>query len=322
MSGTLNAAELIKKGINESDLNKSIEFFNKALILDPDNQEALYQKGVVFLHLKKYTVAYRLFKSVTKLNNKHSEAWYSMGLASEMCEDIIPANKFYAKTIRLDPHHLDALFGALRLNKNNVQKSHCLKKITEIVPEDVNMWIMLIELNLRTKALQEATVNLSNAFIHHPYNKKLIEFQETLDNESLKITNRPIIKESKEFIPQYPSPMQKRRTITQKFDYDEWNPPAPSTVYCKMYGISYNSYKYYQTRSSSDIQIKSIEDKLNNHNYNCACCSSYLNGACSNKNKSVSKDAICKSFEPEKKLISKIHPRPPKNSIRHGRWVD
>lgn len=83
-----------------------------------------------------------------------------------------------------------------------------------------------------------------------------------------------------------------------KFDYNEWNPPAPSTVYCKMNGITYNLYKYYRTRSSGEIQIKSIEDKLNSHKYNCACCSSYLDGACSHKNKVVSKDAICKSFEP------------------------
>ena len=298
MSGALIATELIKKGINESDFKKSIEFFNKALISDPDNQEALYQKGVVFLHLRKYIVAYRLFKSVTKLNKKHSEAWYSMGLASEMCDHEKPANKYYEKAVSLDPHHLDALFGILRLNKNNVRKSYCLKKITGIIPEDVNIWIMLVELNLKTKALQEATVNLSNAVIHHPSNKKLTEFQEILDKELLKNINRPIIKNSKKYIPEYHAPMQKRTSIIQKFDYNEWNPPAPSTVYCKMNGITYNLYKYYRTRSSSEIQIKNIEDKLNSHKYNCACCSSYLDGACSHKNKSVSKDAICKSFEP------------------------
>jgi len=299
MSNNFNITELLKKGINESDFNKSIEFFNKALVLDPNNQEALYQKGVVFLHLKKYIVACRLFKSVTKLNKEHSEAWYSMGLASEMCGNEKSANKYYEKSISLDPHHIDALFGILRLNKDNIRKSYCLKKITEIIPEDVNKWIMLVELNLTTKALQEATVNVSNAITHHPKNKKLIEFQEILDKEPLKNINRPIIKNSEKFILEYPAPMQKIKPITQKIDYDEWNPPAPSTIYCKINGITYSLYKYYLTRSSSAIQEKNIEDKLNSHKYNCACCSSYLDEMCSHKNKGVSKDAICKSFEPK-----------------------
>ncbi|WP_406669970.1 hypothetical protein V7O67_10120 [Methanolobus sp. ZRKC4] len=91
----------------------------------------------------------------------------------------------------------------------------------------------------------------------------------------------------------------KSETIPEYY-YKDWIPPAPVTVYCKIYGVSYNLYKYYRTRSSSEIQIRTIEDKLNSRKYNCSCCSSYLDEQCSYKNQYVYNNAICKHFEPNK----------------------
>ncbi|MDK2831384.1 MAG: hypothetical protein PWQ75_1136 [Methanolobus sp.] len=304
----------IEKGINESDFKKSIEFYDEALFLEPDNQDALYNKGVAFLQLKQYQAAYNTLKALTKLNKKHSEAWYSMGLASEMCDDKIPAKKFYKKALTLDNHNVDAIYGLIRLDTKNEQRLYCLKKMTEAMPEELDNWIELIDLKIRDHELSSAQKYLSNAATHHPNNRKLIEFKEILNSKLLERTNENRIKNSinksktKEVQKKKAEThISERSVVTQKIDifipehyYKEWNPPSPVTVYCKVYGIPYNSYKYYRTRSSSEIQIRTVEDKLNSHEYNCSCCSSYLDEQCSYKNKYVYKAAICKHFEPQK----------------------
>ncbi|WP_342304946.1 tetratricopeptide repeat protein [Methanolobus sp. ZRKC5] len=175
MSDKLTIDDWIQKGINESDFKKSIDFFEEALFLNPENQDALYHKGITFLQRKQYQDAYRTLKTLTKLNNKHSEAWYSMGLACEMCTDNIPANKFYGKAVTLDPHHIDALNGLLRLSNKNSRKIYCFKRLAETIPYDTKYWIELVELNLIEDEINSASKNLSQALSHHPNNKKLTE---------------------------------------------------------------------------------------------------------------------------------------------------
>jgi tetratricopeptide (TPR) repeat protein len=308
MSDNFTVDDWMEKGINESDFKKSIEFYDNVLFLDPDNQAALYNKGVAFLQLKQYQAAYKTLKALTKLNKKHSEAWYSMGLASEMCDDKVPAKKFYKKALSLDNHNVDAIYGLIRLDINNEQRPYCLKKMTEAMPEEIDNWIELIEFKIRDNELSSAQKYLSNATIHHPNNRKLIEFKEILEKKLLERANENRIKKSNRKKVQkkkVETHISERSVVTQKINtfipknyHDDWDPPV--TVYCKVYGIPYNSYKYYRTRSSSEIQIRTIEDKLNSHEFNCSCCSSYLDGQCSYKKKYVYKDAICKHFEPQK----------------------
>lgn len=99
--------------------------------------------------------------------------------------------------------------------------------------------------------------------------------------------------------------------------YDDWDPPSIVTIYTKLLNISYSQFKYDTGRGIYPIKLEQIERKLESKEYNCGVCSYNLDGICTKKEScSVSPDAICKSFEVQRKSTSRQHRMPPWYSPR------
>ncbi len=81
--------------------------------------------------------------------------------------------------------------------------------------------------------------------------------------------------------------------------YDDWDPPSPATLYCKIKNVPYNKFKHDRARGINPSKLGQIENWLEEHKYYCEGCSTYVEGFCTKKNKKVTRDSICKGFVPQ-----------------------
>jgi hypothetical protein len=80
--------------------------------------------------------------------------------------------------------------------------------------------------------------------------------------------------------------------------YDEWEPPAAMTLYCKIYHISYEEARANRAHGRTLVKMDEVALDLEAHKYNCKRCSFWSEGVCSKKNRQSTSDSICKNFEP------------------------
>ncbi len=87
--------------------------------------------------------------------------------------------------------------------------------------------------------------------------------------------------------------------LIKEFQYEDWNPPSPGTIYCNIKNIPHNTFKYDKGCNFSTVKLRTIKDNLNEKIYCCSTCSYYIRPECYLKNMTVFPKAICKSFEPQ-----------------------
>jgi tetratricopeptide (TPR) repeat protein len=63
------------------DLEKTLEFYDKAIEINPNYAEALYDKGVSLFNLKQYEKSQQCFNKAIDLDPCYTSAWYYKGLA-------------------------------------------------------------------------------------------------------------------------------------------------------------------------------------------------------------------------------------------------
>ncbi|MFW9821907.1 MAG: hypothetical protein ACFFE4_03185 [Candidatus Thorarchaeota archaeon] len=79
-----------------------------------------------------------------------------------------------------------------------------------------------------------------------------------------------------------------------------WDPPSPNNIYCKLTATSYDKLKSMLNKGIIPEKLKEVREKLRTHNYSCVVCLYYHEemSLCKFKNKYLTQDSICKSFEP------------------------
>lgn len=85
-----------------------------------------------------------------------------------------------------------------------------------------------------------------------------------------------------------------------------WSPPTPNIVYCKITATSLEKLKKMLSKGIKVEKLKEIRDKLKNHLLSCSNCVYYHEeiNHCRLRNKFLTEDSICKSFEPFEKSNS------------------
>jgi tetratricopeptide (TPR) repeat protein len=82
----------------------SVDAYDKALALKPDNPDVLTDQGVMFRELKAYDKAIANFKQANKLNPKHLQSLYNLGIVySEDLKKPDEARKIWNVVIATDP---------------------------------------------------------------------------------------------------------------------------------------------------------------------------------------------------------------------------
>jgi len=95
-------------------------------------------------------------------------------------------------------------------------------------------------------------------------------------------------------------PISRGIDVSENPIYDDWEPPAPNTVYSKMKNIPYGVLKYNLSKGLYTNGIRQIESNINKRTYSCNRCSYYTNfdsEVCTLKKTRVIAKAVCKSFE-------------------------
>ncbi|TKJ22128.1 MAG: hypothetical protein CEE43_07885 [Promethearchaeota archaeon Loki_b32] len=79
-----------------------------------------------------------------------------------------------------------------------------------------------------------------------------------------------------------------------------WNPPSPNAIYCKITATPHEKLKSMLNKGMIPEKLKEVREKFKNHLYSCRNCVYYYEeiSHCKFKNKYLSKDSICKSYEP------------------------
>ena len=79
-----------------------------------------------------------------------------------------------------------------------------------------------------------------------------------------------------------------------------WNPPSPNAIYCKITATPYEKLKSLLNKGIKPEKLKEVRENFKNRLYSCGNCLYYHAeiSHCKYKNKYLTKDSICKSFEP------------------------
>jgi transcription elongation factor Elf1 len=102
-------------------------------------------------------------------------------------------------------------------------------------------------------------------------------------------------------LPPKPRPTSGKREESKGGIYREWNPPAPTTIYCKIYDIPYRQYKHGVSMAGKvPPAIDTIAERLDSHIYCCGMCAYFCEPRCTLKKWHSVKNAICKSFDVKK----------------------
>jgi len=105
-----NASDYLLLGnakYKEGDLPGAIEYYDKALTIDPKYADAWYNKGVALSDLKRYDEEIECYDKTLTINPKYANAWFSKACIYASKDDKSNALKNLSRAIELDNKYKD-----------------------------------------------------------------------------------------------------------------------------------------------------------------------------------------------------------------------
>ena len=104
------AKEWYDKGLSEkTDMNKQIEFYTKAIQLDPNYKDAYNNRGISKKNLGRYTEAITDYDKAIQLDPNYKDAYNNRGVSKYNLSKYTEAITDYDKAIQLDPNYAKAI---------------------------------------------------------------------------------------------------------------------------------------------------------------------------------------------------------------------
>jgi tetratricopeptide (TPR) repeat protein len=106
------SSEWFMKGLdlyNQDKIDESLQAYNRALELDPNDYEAWNNKGIDEGLLGKYDDALVSLKNAVAINESYAEAWYNMGVIYDFKKYYANAIQAYKRATQLNPSYQKAL---------------------------------------------------------------------------------------------------------------------------------------------------------------------------------------------------------------------
>jgi len=139
---------LMEKGINavnDSRYKEAITYFDKILESDPENVQALINKGTTLGFLKKHSDAIYYFDKVLEIEPNKISALYSKGTALSYLEEYNEALYYFDKVLEIEPNNISALFNmgtTLSYLKEYDDALYYFDKILESDPENLQALVV------------------------------------------------------------------------------------------------------------------------------------------------------------------------------------
>lgn len=160
--------EEVKKLIEEGDkfffkgqYLEAIEYYNRALDIDPNNAIALYYIGDALDNLGHHEMALEYYDKALKIDPRNSNIWNNRGLALDNLGRYEEALECYNKALKIKPNDDRVLYNkaiALRKLRRYKEALKCYDKALEINPNDADIWnnkgVVFNELKQYKKAIE------------------------------------------------------------------------------------------------------------------------------------------------------------------------
>jgi len=114
---------------------KALEYFDKALVIDPEYVEAWIKKGLALRSQGGFERAIRCYDKALEIDPNRAEVWYNKGIALRGLGRFDEAVKFYDKALELDSTlHKAWINKALALDAlgRSEEASECYSKAREV----------------------------------------------------------------------------------------------------------------------------------------------------------------------------------------------
>ncbi|MBW2262308.1 MAG: tetratricopeptide repeat protein [Deltaproteobacteria bacterium] len=161
--GGMEVWELCNKGLSYERLGRSaeaLEFFDRALEINPDDAETLCNKGVALDSQERGGEALECYKKALEINPHLTEAWTNRGILMDRMERFDDALRCYERAVHENPRYIDAwmnkgaTLGSLSRTEDALE---CFEEALRISSEYAEGWLMkgaaLLELGRNAEAL-------------------------------------------------------------------------------------------------------------------------------------------------------------------------
>jgi superkiller protein 3 len=122
---------------NLQDHREAIRCFRKVIAIDPNDAKAYSNMGVAYNGLKDYREAIRCYQKAVEIDPNYARAYYNMGNAYVELQDYREAIRCYQKEIAIDPNKADAYYN-MGVAYGNLQDHReairCYRKAVAIDP--------------------------------------------------------------------------------------------------------------------------------------------------------------------------------------------
>jgi tetratricopeptide (TPR) repeat protein len=134
-----NASDYLLLGnakYKEGDLPGAIEYYDKALTINPKYADALYNKGVALSDLKRHEEAIEYYDKALTINPKYADAWYNKGVALSDLKRYDEEIECYDKALTINPKYANAWFNKACIYASKDDKSNALKNLSRAIELD------------------------------------------------------------------------------------------------------------------------------------------------------------------------------------------
>ena len=95
--------------LKAGEYKKALDYFNRAINIEPKNAEGWTRKAAAEIYLRDYSNALESSDEAIRLDRKSADAWFNRGLVLDKRRNFDEALVNYDKVIRFNPRHVKAL---------------------------------------------------------------------------------------------------------------------------------------------------------------------------------------------------------------------
>jgi tetratricopeptide (TPR) repeat protein len=108
-TGSDKYKNLGNKALDDGKYKEALEYFERAIRLDPKSTEAWTRKAAAEIYLRQYSNAITACDKALVLDKKNADAWFNRGLAFDRRQNYDKALDNYENALRYNPRHIKAL---------------------------------------------------------------------------------------------------------------------------------------------------------------------------------------------------------------------
>ncbi|MBW1732229.1 MAG: tetratricopeptide repeat protein, partial [Deltaproteobacteria bacterium] len=136
--GTEELLVLASKAVSELNIEKALNFFNRAMEVDPQNPKVQIALAKAYWMLGRTNLAQKFFKNTLQLDPRNDEAHFYLGLILRKEKDFVGAEKMFLKALKFQSSNANVYnnLGVVYLEEHKYKKAiHCFRQALNIYPE-------------------------------------------------------------------------------------------------------------------------------------------------------------------------------------------